>query len=263
MLTSTNTPGGPTWLDVGSPDIETHAAYYTRLFGWTFTPGDATNNGYGRFKLGGRTIAGIGPLTEGASSGWTVYFGTRDADGTAKAVLEAGGSVRVEPLDVDDKGRMAAFTDPTGAEFAVWQPGEVTGLEDVNSPGSMSWLELYTTDAASAKDFYRAVFGWDIVDAPMGGEGLAYSIVSPSGGGPTTMHGGLMQLPPDNLAAGSTSEWHPYFEVADCDEAAMQARELGGMLLIPPMDVPMAGRIAMVLDPFGAVFALITSAPQQ
>ncbi|MFE9403161.1 VOC family protein [Streptomyces sp. NPDC006530] len=260
MLTSTQVPGGLNWLDLGTPDIDAAVTFYTGLFGWRFESAGPEAGGYGFLRQDGRTLAAIGPLTEeGARSAWTVYFRTVDADATAKAVEQAGGTVRVPPMDVFTEGRMAAFTDPAGAEFAVWEPRETDGLEIVNEPGSVSWIELYTTDAAAVKAFYGSVLGWETRDMPMG-DGLTYSIAGPAGGGEQTMHGGIMQLPRANLDAGSTSEWHPYFEVEDCDALVATAQGLGGTLIIAAMDAPGVGRIAMLLDPFGAPFALITSA---
>ncbi|MFG3283507.1 VOC family protein [Streptomyces sp. NPDC048111] len=261
MLTSTQVPGGLTWLDLGTPDIDAAAAFYGGLFGWHFRSAGPEAGGYGFFQQDGRTVAAAGPLTEeGARSAWTVYFRTVDADATAKAVEQAGGTVRVPPSDVFTAGRMAGFTDPAGAEFAVWQPRDTDGLERVNDPGSVSWIELYTTDAEAAKAFYRTVLSWETRDMPMGG-GVEYTIAGPAGGGERTMHGGIMQLPQGHQDAGSTSEWHPYIEVEDCDAAAATAQGLGATLIIAPMDTPGAGRIAMLLDPFGAPFAVITSDP--
>ncbi|MEU8582023.1 VOC family protein [Streptomyces abikoensis] len=259
MLTSTHVPGGPAWLDLGTPDIDAAVAFYGAVFGWEYaSAGPAV--GYGFFRLGGRTVAGVGPLTEeGAGSAWTVYFRTEDADATAKAVEQAGGTVRIAPGDVFTAGRMAGFTDPTGAEFAVWQARDVRGLDLVNEPGSVSWVELYTTDLAAADAFYRAVLPWDTRDLPVGG-GLEYKVAGPAGGGVETVHGGLMQLPEGHLAAGSRSEWHPYFEVADCDAAVAAAAGHDAVVLIEAMDAPGVGRVGMFLDPFGAPFAVIRSA---
>lgn len=36
MLTSTDVPGGPNWLDLGTPDIDAAAAFYEGTFGWQF-----------------------------------------------------------------------------------------------------------------------------------------------------------------------------------------------------------------------------------
>ncbi|MEU7636664.1 MULTISPECIES: VOC family protein [unclassified Streptomyces] len=263
MLTTRYVPGSPNWLDLGAPDIDAAAAFYSAVFGWTFQSAGPESGGYGFFQLGGKTVGAVGPLTEeGASSAWTAYFHTADADATCKAVEQAGGRVRVAPMDVFTAGRLAMLTDPTGADFAVWQPGEVAGLDVVMAPNALCWTELYTTDAAAAKEFYGSVFSWSYRDMPMGGD-LVYSIVSAPGAGQgeDTGHGGILQLQQDNLDAGSTSEWHPYFGVTDCDATYDAAIRHGATTLIPPMDTPGVGRLAMVTDPAGAPFALIKGDP--
>ncbi|GHF54684.1 hydroxylase [Streptomyces mashuensis] len=258
MLTSTHLPGAPAWLDLGTPDIDGAISFYSAVFGWEYaSAGPAV--GYGFFRLGGRTVAGVGPLTEeGAGPAWTVYFRTADADATAKAVERAGGTVRMPPGDVFTAGRAAGFTDPTGAEFAVWQAGDVQGLDLVNAPGSAGLVELYTTDLAAARAFYCSVLPWDIRDLPVGG-GLQYAVAGPAGAGPDAVHGGLMQLPGEHRAAGARSEWHPYFETDDCDTTLAAAADHGATVVIGAMDAPGSGRMGMVLDPFGAPFAVLTS----
>ncbi|MCB5910586.1 VOC family protein [Streptomyces pinistramenti] len=263
MLTTDYVPGSPNWLDLGAPDTDAAAAFYSAVLGWTFRSAGPDAGGYGFFQRGGRTVGGLGPLTEtGASAAWTVYFHTPDADATRERVEQAGGSVRVPPQDVFTAGRMAAFTDPAGADFGVWQPGDVPGLETVSEPNSLCWTELYTTDAAVAKSFYRSVFSWEAQDMPMDG-GIVYSVVSSPGGGKgeDTGQGGIMQLPQENLDAGSTPEWHPYFGVTDCDAVFAVATANGADVLMPPTDVPGVGRLAALKDPAGAPFSLITGEP--
>ena len=93
------------------------------------------------------------------------------------------------------------------------------------------------------------------------GEGITCTIAGPAAGdGKQTVHGGTMQLPAENLRRGSTGEWHPYFEVEDCDATVARAQELGATVIIPAMDTPGMGRIAMLPDASGAPFAVITGA---
>ena len=42
-------------------------------------------------------------------------------------------------------------------------------------PGSFSWPELATTDQKAAVSFYRALFGWDLNEQPLG-PGETYSM---------------------------------------------------------------------------------------
>lgn len=260
MLTTNFVPGAPNWADLGVPDVAAAAAFYHALFGWEFQSAGPDAGGYGFFHLGGKTVAAVGPLTEPeAKPAWTLYFHTTDTDATAKAVEQAGGTVRLAPTDVFTHGRTAAFTDPTGAEFAVWQPRDTGGLEAVTAVNTLCWTELYTTDAAAAKAFYGAVFDWRFTEAPM--PVGTYTVVAPAAGGEGRSQGGILQLAEENLAAGSTSEWHPYFEVADCDTTVSMATEAGASVLIPVQEAEGVGRFAMFTDPAGAPFAVITSAP--
>ncbi len=261
MLTTTYVPGAPVWLDLGTPNVEAAASFYGALFGWEFQSAGPDAGGYGMFRLQGKTVAALGPLAEqGAESAWTLYFHTPDADATAKAVEQAGGTVRLAPFDVFTQGRMAVFTDPSGAQFAVWQPGDTKGLDAVNDPNTLCWTELYTTDQAAAKTFYQSVFGWATEDVQMGG--FTYTIVRPAGGGPEASHGGIMALSNEMLGAGMTPRWQPYFEVTDCDAVVARATEQGGAAPMPPEDVTGVGRLALLIDVFGAPFAVITSVPE-
>ncbi|MFF9483050.1 VOC family protein [Streptomyces sp. NPDC014733] len=262
MLTTDYVPGMPNWIDLGAPDTDDAVAFYSAVFGWTYRSAGPEAGGYGFFQLDGRTVGAIGPLTEeGATPSWTVYFHTADAEATARAVEAAGGAVRMAPGDVFTAGRMAAFTDPTGADFGVWQPRENPGLQAVMEPDTLVWTELYTTDDAAAKEFYRTVFSWTYQDMPMG-DGMVYGVVSSSGSrAEDATQGGIMQLQKEHLDAGAVSEWHPYFGVTDCDATYEMATKLGARVQIPPMDVPRVGRLAALQDPWGAPFALIKGDP--
>ncbi|MET9293394.1 VOC family protein [Streptomyces sp. NPDC003077] len=270
MLTSTHLPGGPCWLDLTTPDVEGSAAFYGAVFGWRLSPAPQGATDHGLFRLDGKIAASVhhahhrdGTTAPAASpedpeAAWTVHFRTPDADVTAKAVERAGGTVRRAPADFLTAARTAHFTDPGGARFAVWEPRDLPGLEVINAPGSASWIELYTTDATAAKDFYRAVFPWNTDwDLPLGAH--VFSIVTPTDGDRTTPHCAIMQLLDDAVSAGARSEWHPYFETADCDAAQAAAEAHGATIVVPAIDVPGVGRVATFRDPFRAHFAVMQS----
>lgn len=259
MLTNDYVPGAPSWVDLGSKDTTAAAAFYRGLFGWEFLDMGPETGGYGMFQLDGKTVAALGPLQDdNARPAWTVYFETADAEATTKAVEQAGGSVRFPPMDVFEQGRLAGYTDPGGAEFAVWQPGETKGLEHVGA-GALCWTELYTADAARAKEFYGTVFGWDAEEMPLPAGGGTYTVVSRAGGGQEGSHGGIMQFAAGMLPDG-VGYWQPYFAVADCDATVAKATEQGGSILMPGTDMEGVGRIALLRDAEGAYFALLTPA---
>ena len=67
--------------------------------------------------------------------------------------------------------------------------------------------------------------------------------------------GGMMQKPP-MMPAEVPPFWAVYFAVADTDAAVRRVTELGGSVMMPPMDIE-PGRFATVADPFGGVFNVI------
>jgi predicted enzyme related to lactoylglutathione lyase len=259
MITTDYSVGSPCWLDLAVRDSAAAKSFYGAVFGWTFQPFGSGEEEWGTFKSGGKTVAALGPLDEGARSAWMIYFSTPDVDAAAAKVRKSGGTVRVDPFDINDHGRMAQFTDPQGGQFAAWQPGKTAGLEVVDEPGSLMWVELYTTDSAKAKEFYKALYGWEFSDMPMpGGESGTYTIIGPSEAPQERMHGGLMQVPPEALSmAADKPFWHPVFHTTDCDATIAKVTEHGGNVVMGPEDAEGVGRMAVCLDPFGADFVVL------
>ncbi|MFD5881960.1 VOC family protein [Streptomyces yangpuensis] len=260
MITTDFAAGAPCWIDLGVPDVPAAAAFYGAVLGWEYeSMGEGEDMEGGMFRKDGKIVAGLGKLTEeGARPAWMIYYSVPDADAVTAAVERAGGTVRVAPRDLDEWGRMAQYSDPLGGQFAVWQPGTSKGVELVDQPGSLSWTELYTTDAAAAKDFYGGVFGWWYSDMELPGGGGTYALVTPAGQPAERMHGGVMELPAEHLAlAGGRPYWHPVFAVTDCDEAVAAVTGNGGSLQMGPEDAEGVGRLAVCLDPAGADFVVL------
>ncbi|MFI0975531.1 VOC family protein [Streptomyces sp. NPDC021093] len=257
MLTTDFVTGAPNWLDLGSPDTAASASFYGAVFGWDFQSAGPDAGGYGFFQKDGRTVAAVGPLTEeGADPAWTLYFKTPDADATAKAVEQAGGTVRVAPFDVMDAGRMACLTDPAGADFSVWQPARVTGLEATSEDNTLLWAELHTPDSSAALSFYRGLFGWrgQQMDMP----GMPYTVLSTAEGDQEdASFGGIAPA-----QEGEETRWTAYFCVSDADALVATVQENGGSVVFPATDIPEVGRMALLADPFGAPFAVLKPAPR-
>ncbi|MEW2399438.1 VOC family protein [Streptomyces sp. NPDC046862] len=260
MITTDLTPGSPCWLDLGAPDVRATAAFYDSVLGWEYEPmGEGEDVEGGMFKKDGKTVAGLGKLTEeGARPAWMIYYSVADTDATTQAVERAGGTVRVPSRDLGDWGRMAQYSDPLGGQFAVWQPGKDTGFELVEEPGSLSWTELYTSDAAASQEFYGEVLGWQFSDMPLPGGGGTYTLITPAGQPEERMQGGLMEVAKENLAlAGGRPYWHPVFAVADCDTAVADVTGNGGSVQMGPDDAEGVGRLAVCLDPSNADFVVL------
>jgi predicted enzyme related to lactoylglutathione lyase len=262
VITTDFVPGSPAWLDLGAPDIDAAAAFYGAVFGWQAQAFDEEMSSYKAFRLDGKAVGAVGQLTEeGARSAWMLYFHTPDIEAAVKAVEEAGGTVRTPPSEVADEGRFAQVTDPQGAQFALWQPGSYPGIEAVDGPGSLGWIELYTTDSKAAQDFYGRVFGWTGQDMELPGGGGTYTMVTPKDCPPERMFGGVMAVS-DMFASGDARPyWHPVFGTADCDATVAVVREKGGSVSMGPEDAEGVGRLAVCNDPAGAEFVVLTPEP--
>jgi uncharacterized protein len=123
--------------------------------------------------------------------------------------------------------------------------------------GSWIWYELLTADPQGAKAFYDAVVGWDI-DGASAAPDMDYRMIKCADG---DMTGGVFPLTEEMLSQGAKPCWLGYIGVDDCDAAAKAVEASGGKILMPPDDVPMAGRIAMVSDCCGAPFYIMTPTP--
>ncbi|MFF4421634.1 VOC family protein [Streptomyces sp. NPDC001549] len=261
MITTDFAPGSPCWLDLGVPDVRAAAAFYGTVLGWDYeSMGEGEEGEGGMFRKDGKVVAGLGKLTEeGARPAWMIYHSVTDADATTQAVERLGGTVRVAPRDLGEWGRMAQYSDPLGGQFAVWQPGRNAGAELVDAPGSLCWTELYTSDAAAAKEFYGGVFGWQFSDMALPGGGGTYALITPAGLPEERMHGGLMELPAEHLSlTHGRPYWHPVFAVADCDATVAEVTGNGGSVQMGPQDAEGVGRLAVCLDPSSADFVVLT-----
>ncbi|MFD3944425.1 VOC family protein [Streptomyces sp. NPDC058579] len=269
MITTDPVPGTPCWIDLGAPDVPAAAAFYGTVLGWEYEAmegGEGGDGGSGEdmeggmFRKDGKIVAGLGKLTEtGARSAWMIYYSVEDADATTRAVEQAGGTVRVAPMDLGEWGRMAQYSDPLGGQFAVWQPGKDSGVELVDAPGSLSWTELYTSDAAAAKRFYGDVLGWWYSDMELPGGGGTYSLVTPAGLSEDRMQGGIMGMRAEDLTlTNGRPYWHPVFDVEDCDAAVARVTANGGSVQMGPDDAEGVGRLAVCVDPSNADFVLLT-----
>ncbi|MGN6256177.1 MAG: VOC family protein [Solirubrobacterales bacterium] len=246
-------PGTPCWVDLGTPDVEAAARFYGELFGWEVPerPDSGSMGGYRRAELRGKDVAGVMPLMgegqEGQPPAWSTYVSVDDADAIGRAVQENGGTMIAEPMSVSSFGRLALFTDPTGAFFGIWEPADFHGAELVNEPGAVGWNELSTRDPEGAKAFYGAVFGWEANDLEMEGGGTytEWRVEGQPVGGMLDMRGRM----PDEVPP----HWGVYFGTEDTDATVEKAKAGGGELLFGPMDIE-PGRFATVRDPFGAFF---------
>ena len=241
--------GVPSWVDMGTTDVPGALRFYGQLLGWEGQDMGEESGHYTIVSRDGKQVAAISPAQDPGPPRWTTYINVDDIDAVGKVVPDAGGQVVFGPIDVMSQGRMAIFSDATGAFIAAWQAGDHIGAQLVNETGALYWNELATSDLAKAKDFYGSVFGWTF------GGSDEYAEVRVD----DRPVAGIMPRPAD-MPAEVPDHWLPYFGVDDVDASAAQAKALGGMVVFGPADIPETGRFATLVDPQGAVFAIFKPA---
>jgi len=140
---------------------------------------------------------------------------------------------------------MGVVQDPQGAYFIVWEPKNHIGARLVNAAGALSWNELATTDMDGSAGFYSELLGWKT--APFEQSPMPYLLVETADG---HGNGGIRPAQPQE-----PNYWLVYFGSDDVDASISKVTELGGSELLGPTDIGV-GKIAVVRDPQGAVFAL-------
>jgi hypothetical protein len=265
--------GVPCWIDTTQPDPDAAASFYGALFGWEFEdvmPDDAA----GRYLIGrirGGDVAAISSQWEGPppEAVWNTYIWVDNADASAAKARDAGGSIVGEPLDVGEAGRMAVIADPEGAVFSVWQAREHRGAQVVNEHGALNFNILATGDLETARHFYGAVFGWTTLDLgsgrfwALGAYGDYLEALAPG----TRARAAELGAPGFEevvaaIAPGSDGRaaWSVTFGTEDADAKAAKAEELGGTVVVPPVDAPYS-RFTVLRDPQGATFTASAFVP--
>jgi len=120
----------------------------------------------------------------------------------------------------------------------------------VHTPGRWVWAELFTKDVSQAKDFYGAVFGWQMeaLDTTAGG----YILIRANG----RPIAGIVHR--EGVKDGDRSaQWLRLMSVEDVETASAKVSSTGGEVVLATRRLPGRGEIAVLSDPEGALFGVI------
>ncbi len=255
-MSDTSPRGRFVWYELQTSDPDAAKSFYPEVAGWSTAPFEDAPMPYTMWMNGESAVGGVMQLPEeakknGAPPHWLVYIGTPDVDATVEKAKGLGATVLWGPETMGGVGRWAVLRDPQGAVFAAFTPGGDSQPAADHDPevGEFSWHELYTTDHEKGLQFYSELFGWEKTEAMDMGEMGVYQMYGRNG---RTL-GGMMNLTPDMKMPPA---WLIYARVPDADRAAEKAGKAGGKVVNGPMEVPGGDRIAQIMDPQGAMFAV-------
>ena len=114
------------------------------------------------------------------------------------------------------------------------------------------WHELYTPSLEGSLDFYQKALGFGTQSMDMGE--MQYTMFTRNGApicGVMDFKTIGMEVPP---------HWAVYLSVDNVDSSLEAVTANGGSIVVPAMDVPTIGRMALIADPQGAHIWLFTPA---
>ncbi|MDT3439396.1 MULTISPECIES: VOC family protein [unclassified Pseudofrankia] len=114
-------------------------------------------------------------------------------------------------------------------------------------PGTPCWVDLGSPDVEASRAFYGSLFGWEANVSP-----------DPAAGGYTlfTLRGKQVAGLGPLFGEGQPAAWSTYVRVDDADKTAEAVVSAGGQVVVAPMDVLDAGRMAVFLDSGGAAISV-------
>ncbi|MDX2479145.1 MAG: VOC family protein [Desulfuromusa sp.] len=230
------------WNDLITDDVAAAKSFYGQLFGWTFEQFDR----YTVVKNGSQSIGGMLQVVEKAETAgevrWVCSLSVADVDKAALLTTEEGGTVHEGPLDMLNRGRAALVNDPQGAELLLLYAtgGDPEDKEPII--GSWLWHELWSYDTEASLGFYQKLAGYDYE-----GEQTDYLILLKD----EQWRAGIRSVSNPELGV----RWVPVVRVANTEETAELAKELGGKLLFGPSPTP-SGSVALLSDPSEALLII-------
>jgi predicted enzyme related to lactoylglutathione lyase len=243
------------WHDLMTPNPAGSHEFYAKTVGWKKQSWDKDPS-YLMFAAPSGPIGGT-VEARAQTPQWLPYIGVTDVEATIATATQKGGRVQTEPTSLPNGGLYAVLVDPQGAEFGIHASSAAAEPETAPQLGEFSWHELATSVAPSvAFDFYASLFGWDeISQTDMGPMGM-YLVFGRNG----KQLGGMFDKGSQGKPGGAY--WVGYVSVGDLDDTIERAKAARGSVLTGPMDVPGGDRIAQLMDPHGAFFALHMAAAQ-
>ena len=239
------------WYDLFTHDLSSASRFYEELFGWSFFDTEPKGKRVKTITRDGIPIANaihIDPEKGNVNqSRWLSYMSVEDVDRASMFVKQNNGSIYIQPKNLPNRGRVAVVKDPYGALFAL------VGSSDGDPPdqGAVEnhWMgsELWTTNLEAAISFYKLLVGYELQLVDVGSDSKYHMLMKDD-----QPRAGIVKIPWDNVKP----DWLPYIAVEDVMTVAEKAKMLGGKLIVEPDENIREGRVAIISDPSGAVFAI-------
>lgn len=241
------------WHDLLTHDVAETRCFYSNLLGWTYqieyasdfvwTSGEAE---YPLILANGEAHGGFVDAGQDTPSCWIAYVMVKDVDAITARAKDLGATIEREPFDTPGVGRSSVIRDPQGAIICATAP-------TYNFPapkGTFLWDELISNDVEAAKLFYCELFSWKPHDIDQTGSNTILKCLDD-----TDVVGAIKQ----SCVALVRAAWVTYLATDDVGAAIAKAKGLGASLCMEGNGLSNVGRKAVLTDPAGVMFGLLTA----
>lgn len=235
--------GAPCWVDTWQPDPRAATDFYADLFGWSFDAPIQMSGFRGEYypaRVAGRLVAGVGQAPPQSPAGWLTHIRVDDVGRAVVRAEQAGGRGLA---NFGAPTPTALVADSSGVMFCLRQTGTGHGAELVGQPNCWAMSSLHTPDMGKAKEFYQAMFNWELEASP----GVPFSR--------WVRDGQMVAVATTTDGTDVPPHWSVNFSVSNADEIAERAADLGGGIVVAPSSTP-GFRNAVIRDPWGGVVAV-------
>jgi len=236
-----------------SPDPGRSAGFYAEVFGWRARLDGSGGVQKWLLEHDGTPVGTVlGPVDGLADrSTWVPAVTVDLPERRAEKAASMGGEPLEPAVEVPRFGRLSLVVDPHGALVAPVRPAAPAERRDPpkrSVVGDFTWHELLTPDPERSIRFYQDLFDWGTKQREL--EGETYRMFH-------TQNQEIAGIVPLETAGLGSSSWVSYLKVADAVGAAHRVANLGGDVLLEPVELHTVGLYALLIDPLGAQFGII------
>jgi len=260
------------WNQIVTTDVDGAITFYTALFGWDVTDEDLqAGDEMVRLTHDGEFVLGINkaeqkhtdPDTERAEPDPTIHFNQghwephvamSDLSGALKESPTLGGTVLEKPTPAEEFGTMAEISGPSGARMSLWAAGTFGGHSLAVKNGRPAWYSLQLIEPGPASEFWAALMKWSSTTDDHG------NTLFGADEQPAFAEAVVLNSNDWTALQEPAPRWLPYIQVADIDAICNDAEAINGTVLIPPADDSTGRRRAIIRDPQGGHFGVISPA---
>ncbi len=239
----------PTWVDLVTPNLEKTQSFYKSLFGWTYLETTVNGVNVALIKKQDVAIGSIIEIKKAKASVWmpAASVSMSDLKTMTEKLIANGAKKAFGPIQYSDRGTQVLFEGAQGEEFSLisGNPFEAKNVR-TKDDGTFMGSELWADNVNDASRFYQYAFSVQVEQENFSGK--PYWFLEKQG----KRIAGMINNPITN----QSSQWVTYIYSANPEMLSRKIESLGGTVIAAPTSALRNGKVAVVQDPYGAIFCI-------